>query len=120
MKLDSIISTATIKSTNSNEASISRSSNDVNVLEENRKNEALNNENLSEKTIKEVIDNTNKKLIATNRKFEFSINEETNDVIVKVINKETDELIREIPSEKILDMVAKMMELAGLFIDEKR
>ena len=78
-----------------------------------------NNIQLSEKSIKEAIENTNKKLIATDRKFEFSIHEETNDIIVRVINKETDEIIREIPSEKILDMVAKMMELAGLFINEK-
>jgi flagellar protein FlaG len=75
---------------------------------------------LSEKSIKEAIENTNKKLEATDRKFEFSVNEETNDIIVKVINKETDEVIREIPSEKILDMVAKMMELAGIFVDERR
>ncbi|MCT4566322.1 MAG: flagellar protein FlaG [Maledivibacter sp.] len=75
---------------------------------------------LSEKSIKEAIESTNKKLEATDRKFEFSVNEETNDIIVKVINKETDEVIREIPSEKILDMVAKMMELAGIFVDERR
>jgi flagellar protein FlaG len=30
-----------------------------------------------------------------------------------------DEVIREIPPEKILDMVAKMMELAGILVDEK-
>ncbi|SHJ67101.1 flagellar protein FlaG [Paramaledivibacter caminithermalis] len=75
---------------------------------------------LSEKTIKEAVDKANKKLVLADRKFELSINDETNDIIVKVINKETDEVVREIPSEKILDMVAKMMELAGLFVDERR
>ena len=40
--------------------------------------------------------------------------------MVKVIDKDTDEIIREIPSEKVLDMVAKMWELNGLLVDEKR
>lgn len=39
--------------------------------------------------------------------------------MVKVVNTETDEVIREIPPEKILDMVAKMWELAGIMVDEK-
>jgi len=29
-------------------------------------------------------------------------------------------MIREIPPEKILDLVAKMWEMAGILIDEKR
>lgn len=95
--------------------SLSNEKNEVKKIGNNQ-----SNEKLSEKTIKEAIEDTNKKLESTDRKFEFSVNEETNDIIVKVINKETDEVIREIPSEKILDMVAKMMELAGLFVDERR
>ena len=39
--------------------------------------------------------------------------------MVKVINEETGEIIREIPPEKILDMVAKMWELAGILVDRK-
>jgi len=41
-------------------------------------------------------------------------------VRVKVLDSETNEVIREIPPEKILDMVAKMWELAGLIVDERR
>ena len=32
----------------------------------------------------------------------------------------TNEIIREIPPEKILDMVAKMWDTAGLIVDERR
>ena len=39
--------------------------------------------------------------------------------MVKVLNKENGELIREIPPEKTLDLVANMMEIAGILIDEK-
>ncbi|NMB17681.1 MAG: flagellar protein FlaG [Firmicutes bacterium] len=52
------------------------------------------------------------------RKLEFSIHEDTNRVIVKVINMETGEVIREIPPEKIVELVAKMDSYLGLLIDE--
>lgn len=50
---------------------------------------------------------------------EISIHERTHDIMVKVLNKETGELIREIPPEKTLDIVAKMMEIAGILVDKK-
>jgi flagellar protein FlaG len=46
------------------------------------------------------------------------IHEDTNRVIVKVINNETGEVIREIPPEKIVELVAKMNTYLGLLIDE--
>jgi flagellar protein FlaG len=51
--------------------------------------------------------------------FEMKYHEQTKAVIVKVFNKDTGELIREIPPEKTLDLVVKMMEFAGILIDEK-
>jgi flagellar protein FlaG len=40
--------------------------------------------------------------------------------MVKVIDINTREVIREIPPEKILDMVATMLEMAGIIVDERR
>ncbi len=51
---------------------------------------------------------------------QFSVHKETKQVMIKMVNSETKEVIREIPSEKILDMFAKMCEVNGLFVDEKR
>lgn len=50
---------------------------------------------------------------------EVSIHEKTHDIMVKVLNRDTGELIREIPPEKTLDLVAKMMEIAGILVDER-
>jgi uncharacterized FlaG/YvyC family protein len=65
----------------------------------------------------EAIERANKTLVGINTNFKFSIHEDTKAIMVKVINSETQEVIREIPPEKILDMVAKMWELAGLIVD---
>jgi flagellar protein FlaG len=67
-----------------------------------------------------LIERANKALTGGNRSFEFSIHEATNQIMVKVIDNDTHEIIREIPNEKILDMVAKMWEMAGIFVDERR
>lgn len=50
----------------------------------------------------------------------FGIHEDTNRVMIKIIDKDTKELIREFPPEETLDMIAKVWELAGILVDEKR
>jgi len=50
----------------------------------------------------------------------FGIHEQTNRVTIKIVDKETKEVIKELPPEKTLDMIAKAWELAGLLVDEKR
>ena len=39
---------------------------------------------------------------------------------IKVVDADTNEVIREIPPEKSLDMLQKMWEMAGILVDERR
>ncbi|WP_342571182.1 flagellar protein FlaG [Paenibacillus sp. FSL R5-0749] len=66
-----------------------------------------------------AIDKAVKALQGPTTTLEMSVHEKTHQILVKVLNKETGELIREIPPEKTLDLVANMMEIAGIIIDEK-
>jgi flagellar protein FlaG len=75
---------------------------------------------ISEKVMLQTIEDANKKLSGSQAEFEFSVHEATKQIMIKVKNKDTGEIIREIPPEKTLDIVAKMWELAGIIIDEKR
>ena len=50
----------------------------------------------------------------------FGIHEATNRVMIKIVDKNTKEVIKEFPPEKTLDMIAKVWELAGIIVDEKR
>ena len=54
------------------------------------------------------------------RSVRFKIHERTNEVMVKIVDADTEEVLREIPPEKLLDMFANMLELAGLLVDERR
>lgn len=74
---------------------------------------------VGEKELIKAIEKANKAIIGPDIMFKFSIHEGTKQIMVKVINEETGEIIREIPPEKILNMVAKMWELAGIIVDEK-
>jgi len=65
----------------------------------------------------EAIEKANATLKGVNTSFKFSIHETTKEIVVQVINNDTQEVIREIPPKKILDMVAKMWELAGIIVD---
>ena len=73
-----------------------------------------------EQKVIRAIEKANKHIRSFDRRLEFSIHEATKEIMVKVINTEDDSTIREIPSEKILDMVARMWEMAGILVDEKR
>lgn len=73
----------------------------------------------TEEEIKKTLEKANKSFQPFDRKFDISVHEETNTIMVKVIDARNDEVIREIPPEKILDMIANMQELAGLLIDHR-
>lgn len=74
----------------------------------------------TENHLKSVISVANQKIRMTNTRCEFEYHDTTKRVSIKVIDKDTDEVVREIPPEESLEMVEKMWELAGLIIDERR
>ena len=55
-----------------------------------------------------------------NHNVEISYNDEVNRYAIKVLDAESKEVVKEIPSEKTLEMFAKMLEIEGLLVDEKR
>jgi flagellar protein FlaG len=78
------------------------------------------NSSMQERLIIKTIEKANKKFTGDTKELNFSIHEKTRQIMVKIVDKQSKEVIKEIPPEKILDMVASMCESAGLFIDEKK
>ncbi|AOY78281.1 hypothetical protein BJL90_07180 [Clostridium formicaceticum] len=73
----------------------------------------------TEEQLVKAVKKANESFEAFDRRLEITIHEATKQVMVKVINSSNDEVIREVPPEKILDFVAYMMEVAGLIVDKK-
>ena len=78
-----------------------------------------NNTLASNEQLKEAIAKFNKSLTA-NTEAVFGIHEKTQRVMIKIIDKDTKKVVREFPPEKTLDMLAKMWEMAGILVDEKK
>ena len=75
---------------------------------------------VGEEQLIKAIEKANKALRGKTTTFEFSIHDATKEIMVKVLDQETGEIIREIPPEKVLDMVARLWEMAGVIVDEHR
>lgn len=68
--------------------------------------------------IRKAVEQLNKKI--GNSEAIFGIHEATNRVTIKIVDKESKEVIKELPPEKTLDMIAKIWDMAGILVDEKR
>ncbi|MCQ2519427.1 MAG: flagellar protein FlaG [Lachnospiraceae bacterium] len=79
----------------------------------NRENQQPSNEQLHK-----AVEDLNKKM--SNSEAVFGIHEGTNRVTIKIVDKKSKEVIKELPPEKTLDMIARVWEMAGLLVDERR
>ena len=74
---------------------------------------------MSEDLIKKSVKQANVALKQHHRRIDRSVHEVTKTVMYKMVDTDTKEVVKEFPPKKIQDMIAKMWELAGLFVDEK-
>lgn len=72
---------------------------------------------LSNEKIRKAVEKLNSALEATECRYSF--HDDTNRIVIRVVDKETDEVIKEFPAEETLDMIYKAWELAGILVDEK-
>ncbi|NLO83178.1 MAG: flagellar protein FlaG [Clostridiales bacterium] len=121
MRVEGVHAVTTVKSApkvQSEAGRVGTKESDVNIINRQNTDKSLD-KNIDQNDIIQAVKQANKALEGTNRRFEYLIHERTNTIMIKVINSETDEVIREIPPEKILDLIAKLWELAGIIVDEK-
>jgi flagellar protein FlaG len=76
-------------------------------------------EKITPQHLERAVDVLNEAINFIDKRLQFEIHEQTNRTMVKVINRETDEVIREIPPEEILDLVGKITEMVGLLMDKR-
>ena len=81
---------------------------------------AAQKQNEKNMQLKKAVDDINKRAVDDQSEAVFGIHDKTNRITIEIIDKETKEVIKEFPPEKTLDMIAKVWEMAGLMVDEKR
>lgn len=75
--------------------------------------------NMTDDEVSEVVKELNSQLSKQTTNLKFGYHTKLKQVMISIVDSNTNEILREIPPKKILDMVAAMMENAGLLIDKK-
>ena len=80
--------------------------------------EAINSSQEMQKRLEEAVKRLNDQMQQSQRSLGFSVDKETDIVIVRVTNKETGELVRQIPAEAVVRLSKSIEDLKGLLCDE--
>lgn len=96
---------------------VQRISEDNIIIKESTK-EGLNN-NYDLDKVNKAVDKLNKVLEDEDIYAEYKVHDKFNQIMIKLIDKNTKEVLLEVPPKKILDMVAKMCEMVGVLVDKK-
>lgn len=76
-------------------------------------------EKIDTETVRQSADQINRFVSQFDRNLQFTVDEETGTNVVKVIDMETEEVIRQIPSEELLAIARALDKLQGLLIKDK-
>lgn len=68
---------------------------------------------------KDMVETMNSFLVSADSQLKFVFHDKLNQYYVTIIDSKTDEVIREIPPKKLLDIHAAMREFVGLLVDRK-
>ena len=74
--------------------------------------------NITEEQLKQAVDQLNSSMRNYNTELRFKMDQESQEMQVSVINSETDEVLRKIPPDEILNIVAHVKEMLGLIVNE--
>lgn len=69
--------------------------------------------------VKQAVEQVNKAVPSFSRNLQFSVDEDTNKNIVRVVDTTSGELIRQIPSEEIIEIAKALDKLQGMIIRQK-
>ena len=95
-------------------------SNDHTKTEQKFKSEwPMEKEEITKKMVEDKVDGMNEFLEPTKTAVKFQLHEVLNEYYVQVVDSVTNEVLKEIPNKKFLDIYASMTELMGIIVDEK-
>jgi flagellar protein FlaG len=69
--------------------------------------------------IDKAVKNINQAIQVISQNLEFSVDTEANEIVVKVIDQQTKQVLRQIPSEEALDIAKSLDKLQGLLIRQQ-
>lgn len=121
MKVDSVesLSNRQIINNNSNNQNtrVNRNDNSDRKPESLREKDEYSEQELEDE-VRESVKDVNEIVDKVKEGLSFQIHEDTEKMMVKVVDLNTDEVIKELPPEEMLDLQARIHEMVGILIDE--
>lgn len=116
--IDSLSSQQYLNKTNNN------SNNDTKKILKTKIKESLqeklkSNEKELEEEVKDSVKDVNEIVKKVKEGLSFQIHEDTDELMVQVVDLKTEEVIKELPPEEMLDLKARIHEMVGILINEK-
>lgn len=81
--------------------------------------ELLEGKEVTKEKLQQAVDSINEFLEVDHKASKFVLHDGLNRYYVRLVDTDTDEIIKEIPPERLLDAFYKMQKLAGMIVDEK-
>src|SRR5690606_23479915 len=75
-------------------------------------------EKITMEQLEKVVNKANEHIMGVNTQLQYRIHEGTDRIMVRLIDTESQDVIREIPPEKMLDLVAEIWKRVGLVVDK--
>ena len=69
--------------------------------------------------VKEAVQKINKTMASLSNNLEFSIDEDSDRTIIKVVDQETKEVIRQVPTKETLEIAKALDKVQGLLIKQQ-
>lgn len=74
---------------------------------------------ISKEKLQQAVDSVNDFFEINHSELKFVFHEGLEKYYVQLVNSKTEEVVREIPSKKLLDVFYEMQKLVGMIVDEK-
>lgn len=74
---------------------------------------------ITKEELEQMVEKANQFLLGLETQFDFKVHEGTGRTVVRLIDKQSEEVVKEIPPEKMLDILASIWDSAGILVDRK-
>ncbi|WP_313468926.1 flagellar protein FlaG [Carnobacterium sp.] len=74
---------------------------------------------ITKEELEQTVEKANQYLLGLKTQFDFKVHEGTGRTVVRLVDKQTKEVVKEIPPEKMLDVLASIWDTAGILVDRK-
>ncbi len=71
------------------------------------------------KLLEKAVKDLSKGVQNLQRSLQFSVDESSGRTVIKVVDKDTQEVIRQIPEQQVLELAARLDQSAGVFVQDE-